>query len=270
MRVLPAPPEAAAAADIEDAKVVSYRTATHGALACLAVLVLLSGTAIAGPPYISDDPEPTDYRHYEIYLFLSGTNTESGTSGATGIDFNYGAAPDVQLTAVLPLDYQTGSGASDAVGLGNIELAAKYRFLHQADIGWDVAVFPRVFLPSAANTVGERHASFLLPLWFEHDWDRWSTFGGGGCTIDRGDGAKDSCLAGWALTRQVLPDLQLGAEIVHQTATTKGGRDTTGIGFGLRYDLNDTYHLLAYAGPGLQNAATTDRYTWYASILFTF
>jgi hypothetical protein len=274
MRLLSGRHDEAVAADIEDAKVESCRpsalVAARCAFACLAALVLLSGTAMAGPPYISDDPEPTDYRHYEIYLFSSGTNTESGTTGASGIDFNYGAAHDVQLTAVLPLDYQTANGRSDATGLGNIELAAKYRFLHQADIGWDIAVFPRVFLPSGSNAVGERHASLFLPLWFERDWDRWSTFGGGGCTIDRGGGAQDSCLVGWALTRQVLPALQLGAELVHQTATTKGGRDTTGIGFGLRYDLNDTYHLLAYAGPGLQNAATTDRYTWYASILFTF
>ena len=32
----------------------------------------------------------------------------------------------------------------------------------------------------------------------------------------------------------------------------------------------DTCHLLAYAGPGLQNAAETARYSWYASLLFTF
>jgi hypothetical protein len=68
-------------------------------------------------------------------------------------------------------------------------------------------------------------------------------------------------MAGWALARQVLPDLKLGAEIVHQTPDTKGGKASTGI---------DTYHLLAYLGPGLQNTAATSQYSWYASILFTF
>jgi hypothetical protein len=29
--------------------------------------------ALAGPPYVSDDPEPTDYRHFEIYTFSNGS-----------------------------------------------------------------------------------------------------------------------------------------------------------------------------------------------------
>jgi hypothetical protein len=247
-----------------------WRCAIRGIVASLAALVALPGAAMAGPPYMSDDPEPTDYQHYEIYLFSSGTNTRGGTSGAAGLDFNYGAAPDLQLTAVLPIAYESPKGAAAVAGPGNIELAAKYRFLHQSAIGWDVAVFPRLFLPSASARVGDQHASLLLPLWLERDWGPWSTFGGGGCEINRGDGAQDFCLAGWALTRQILPKLRLGAELVHQTASSKGGRATTGIGVGLAYDLNDTYHLLAYAGPGLQNAAETDRYSWYVSVLFTF
>lgn len=233
-------------------------------------LTVLPGNALAGPPYVSDDAEPTDYQHYEIYLFTQGTNTRDGASGASGLDFNYGATPDLQLTAVFPVAYDSPRGASTVTGLGNIELAAKYRFLHQADTGWDVAVFPRLFLPSGSALVGEKHFSLLLPVWLEKDWSDWSAFGGGGCVINRGGDSRDFCLAGWALTRQVLPELQLGAELVHQTAETIGGRAMTAIGAGLKYDLNDNYHLLAYAGPGLQNAAVTDRYSWYASILFTF
>jgi hypothetical protein len=233
-------------------------------------LSVLPGSAQAGPPYVTDDAEPTDYQHYEIYLFTQGTNLRGGTSGASGLDFNYGATPDLQLTAVFPVAYVSPRGGSTVAGLGNIELAAKYRFLHRADIGWDVAVFPRLFLPSGSTLVGEKHFSLLLPVWLEKDWNDWSAFGGGGCVINRGGGSKDFCLAGWALTRQVLPELQLGAELVHRTADTKGGRATTAVGAGLKYDINDNYHLLAYAGPGLQNAAVTDRYSWYASVLFIF
>jgi hypothetical protein len=239
-------------------------------VACGAIFAALSGTALAGPPYVSDDPEPTDYRHYEIYLFANSTRARDGTSGAAGIDFNYGAMPDLQLTAVTPIAYERSSGGSTVAGLGKIELAAKYRFLHKATIGWDVAVFPRVFLPSGSTRVGESHASLFLPLWLEKDWDDWSTFGGGGCELNRGGGSQDFCQAGWALARQVLSDLQLGAEIVYQTADRKGGRAATGIGFGLRYDLTENYHLLAYAGPALPTTAESDRYSWYASILFTF
>jgi hypothetical protein len=241
-----------------------------GIVACLAVLAGVSGSATAGPPYVSDDPEPTDYQHYEIYVFTDGMNARDGTSGASGIDFNYGAGPDLQLTAVGPIAYQIPAEEGALAGLGNIELAAKYRFLHQSQTGWDVAVFPRVLLPSVSAQVGERHAALLLPLWLEKDWGDWSTFGGGGCEINRGGGSKDFCQASWALARQVLPKLQLGAEIVHQTADTKGGHAATALGVGLRYDVSDNLHLLGYVAPGLPNAAQTARWSWYASILFTF
>lgn len=226
--------------------------------------------AEAGPPYITDDPEPTDNGHYEIYFFAAGVHNAAGASGESGVDFNYGALPDLQLTAVVPMAYAMPFGAATEIGAGNVELAAKYRFLHQSDWGWDVAVFPRFFTPSLSSRVGEDHPAFLLPLWVEKDWGDWSTFGGGGCELDHGGQAQDFCLAGWALTRQVLPQLQLGAELVHQTAATKGGRASTGVGAGFRYDLNDTYHLMGSFGPGLQNAAQTSQYAWYAAILSTF
>lgn len=234
------------------------------------VAVLLASPAFAGPPYLTDDPVPTDDRHFEIYAFAGGTNARDGTDGAGGIDFNYGGAPDLQLTMVLPFAYDHPAHSGTASGIGNIELAAKYRFLHQETFGWDIAVFPRIFLPSASSDVGDRHASFLLPIWIGRDFGKWSTFGGGGCALDRGAGATDYCLAGWALTREVAPGLRLGAEIYHQSADTRGGRSSTGIGAGATYDFNDNYHLMASFGPGIQNAAETDRYSWYAALLFTF
>lgn len=235
------------------------------------VLALLPlAPALAGPPYVSDDPQPTDTSHFEIYAFGSGSATRDGTEGESGIDFNYGAAPDLQLTAVIPLAYADSKAGPGSIGLGNIELAVKYRFLHQADFGLDVAVFPRLFLPSGSPGLGERHAALFLPVWAERDWGGWSAFGGGGCTIDHGGESRNSCLTGLALVRQVLPRLKIGAEIVHQTANIRGGRASSGIGAGIGYDLSETCHLLAYAGPGIQNASQTDRMSWYTSVLFTF
>jgi hypothetical protein len=37
------------------------------------VAFILARSALAGPPYVSDDPEPTDYQHFEIYTFNYGT-----------------------------------------------------------------------------------------------------------------------------------------------------------------------------------------------------
>lgn len=234
---------------------------------------LVLGTVIparAGPPYLTDDPEPTDYRHFEIYTFSNGTATRDGTSGEGGIDFNYGGAPNLQLTATLPAGYNFPASGSSAASLGNIELAAKYRFLTQENFGVDVSIFPRVFLPSASPDVGEQHMSFLFPMWVEKDWGKWSAFGGGGCEINRGGASENFCLMGAAITRQIIPSLQVGLELFHQTPDTHGGEATTSIGTGFRYDLSENFHLLGYLGRGVQNADTTDRYNWYTAILFTF
>lgn len=234
------------------------------------ILTLLAQNAVAGPPYVSDDPEPTDYKHFEIYTFTNGTTTRDGTGGQSGVDFNYGAAPDLQLTATLPEGYSRAVTGGTSIGASNIELAAKYRFLHQDSFGLDVSIFPRVFLPSGSNLIGDNRVSLLLPVWVQKDWSGgWSAFGGGGCTVSERR-AVDFCQMGAVLNYQLLPKLQVGAEIFHQTANAGGTPATSSVGIGWRYDLNDTYHLLGYIRRGIENANETDRYSWYTSVLFTF
>src|SRR5689334_15990901 len=93
--------------------------------AALAVAASLAaaGQAFAGPPFLSDDPDPTPHRHYEIYAFAAGAFARSGQSYDMGVDFNYGGGPDLQLTATLPFGIEQEDGAGRTSGLGNIELA---------------------------------------------------------------------------------------------------------------------------------------------------
>jgi len=239
-------------------------------LAMLCVSFMGPFPAFTGPPYVTDDPEPTDYRHWEIYVFGSGTEARDGSGGATGLDFNYGAGPDLQLSLTLPLGYDSPSSGTARVSLGNIEMAAKFRLLHQESIGWDVSVFPRLFLPSGSPQVGERHVSFLLPLWVGRSWGAWSTFGGGGCVLNHGGESQDFCVVSWAVTRQVLPNMQLGAEIYHRSADTIGGHPSTALGIGAIYDLSEHYRLLASFGPSIHNPPGTESYAWYAAVGFNF
>ena len=243
----------------------------HRSAQIIALLAcMLSSTAFAGPPYVTDDPDPTDTGHFEIYLFATGTQTRDGSDGAAGLDISYGAAPDLQLSVTLPLAYENPDGGPLIGGVANVEIAAKYRLLHQESHGIDLAVFPRVFLPSASDRVGDQHASLFLPVWVGRHMGKWTTFGGGGCTLTDSAGVKDSCLIAWALTYRVLEDLELGAEIYHQTPDVDGGRHTTGLGFGVRFDRSDSLHFVASIGPGIQNADETNQYSAYAAVLFTF
>jgi|KBSMisStaDraftv2_1062788.scaffolds.fasta_scaffold281324_2 hypothetical protein len=230
----------------------------------------LPTAAIAGPPYVTDDPDPTETGHYEIYLFAAGTRTEDGKDGAAGLDMSYGAAPDLQLSLTLPVAYENPNGGPLVGGVANVELAAKYRILHQESNGIDLSVFPRVFLTSASNRIGDQHASLFLPVWLGKHMGKWTTFGGGGCTLSDAADSKDSCLLAWAVTYRVLDDLELGAEIYHQTPDAVGGLHTTGLGFGARYDRSETLHFVGSIGPGIQNADATNQLSAYAAVLFTF
>ncbi|MBV9045241.1 MAG: transporter [Alphaproteobacteria bacterium] len=232
--------------------------------------VLIATPVYAGPPYVTDDPEPTPEGGFEVYGFAGGTVTQDGSGGAAGIDFNYGGAKDLQLTFVLPLAFDRPRGGPNVTGFGEIELAAKYKFLHQDDFGVDVAFFPRLFLPTASDpALGDNHPALFLPLFVEKDFGDWSVFGGGGCTINRGSASHDFCEGGIVLTRRVLPDLSLGVELFHDTGAEMGSVHSTGLGFGAIYDLSETWHLMASGGPGLQHAAETNKYTWFVALLLT-
>jgi hypothetical protein len=236
-------------------------------LAIAAVLLLRAGPVWAGPPYVTDDPEPTDTGHWEDRVFVSGTSLDGETAGQTGLDINYGAAKDLQLTVVAPLDFDTA--ARDRIGAGDLQLSVKYRFAHQSDDSWlpDIAVFPQVDLPTADRQFGDGRASFFLPVWAQKDAGAWSAFGGGGYDINPGPGQRNFWLVGLGVTRKVTDRLQLGGEIYHQTPATIGQPSTTVADLGFIYQLTTHFAVMASGGPSLQ---TRGQSSFYAALQLTY
>jgi len=239
------------------------------AVLSMTVLALLFATpryAHAGPPYITDDPEPTNTGHWEIYHFGLGTRLFGVTAGQAGMDINYGAYKDLQLTATIPADFE--QGPINRVGVGDIELAAKYRFLHQndADLTPDVAFFPRVFLPTANRTFGTGRLDVFLPVWAEKDFGDWSLFGGGGYEINPGLGQRNFWLGGAVLQRSITDRLSLGVEGYRQTSAAVGTTGLTGINLGLTYKLFDHWSLLAAGGPLIGHTGPGASYSFYVSL----
>jgi hypothetical protein len=218
-------------------------------------LLLWASAACAGPPYATDDPEPTETGHWEIYAFAAGTRKDGAIEGATGVDLNYGPVPGVQLTATLPLDFSQNGG--DDLDTGDVELGIKYRFFHDAPAGLSVAIFPRAILPTASSGAGPRRVRLLLPVWAQKDTGPWSLFGGGGYTINPGAGNRDFWRASLALTRTVTPRLSLGAEITRQGPDADGARPITALGVGGIYHLAGPFSLLFSGGPMFEHGGRT-------------
>lgn len=213
--------------------------------ALAAALALAWATpALAGPPYLTDDPDPTELGHYEIYAFSDGLFAQGDYDGATGVDLNYGPVADVQLTATLPLNVT--SAARPHLSRGEVEVGVKWRFFQDKKRGLSLAMFPRVILPTSRD--GGR-ASVLLPVWAGWKNERWSVFGGGGLHLRPGAGNRDSWVEAVAVTRSLSERLTIGAEIAHESADAVGGESNATFGLGAVVGLGGPFSLLLSGGP---------------------
>jgi hypothetical protein len=250
--------------------------AARAAAVTIGLAALMPSSAFAGPPFRTDDPEPVEYQHYEFYTFTSGTHISGDTSGAgPAWEFNYGLIPDGHFHVIAPLAFDSPAGASSQFGYGDTEVGFKYRFIQEDDKGIRpmVGTFPIVEIPTGAQSqgLGAGHYRLLLPLWVQKSFGDWTTYGGGGYWINHGGGTMDQdyWFFGWLLQKKVTSKLVIGGEIFHQTATVIGGKDSTGFNLGAIYDFDEHNHLLVSAGTGIQNASSTNLYSWYLAYQIT-
>ena len=189
--------------------------------------VLSCVSALGGPPFQTDDPEPIDFEHYEFYTFASsdGTPVETDTVGLA-IEFNWGALPNVHLhiiipeAAVLPSNNPSLAPAGigpRAFGLGDIETGIKYRFVQETAHRPMIGTFTMFELPSgdAARGLGVGRTWFKIPIWAQKSFGPWTTYGGGGVTVVHAPGYRNFPFAGWLVQRDIGKKITLGTEIFH-------------------------------------------------------
>jgi len=222
--------------------------------------------ALAGPPFLTDDPEPTDTGHWENYLYAAGVTLPGGPGGEGGLDLNWGAAHNLQINLVLPAAF-AGGAASD-IGIGQVEFAVKYRFLRQAagSATPDVTLYPRVFLPTASDGFGDGRAQLFLPLWAQKDFGPWSVFGGGGWEFNPGPGERNPWMGGVAVTRDLSARLTAGIEVYGESRSSLSIPASTLVNFGVIYKVSGHWSLLASGGPGLENTRQTGGGDFYLSL----
>jgi hypothetical protein len=97
-----------------------------------------------------------------------------------------------------------------------------------------------------------------------------TSFAGVGYWFNPRPGNRDFWYLGWAVQRQIAKNLSIGGEIFHQTPSAIVGKDQTGFDLGLTYDLSEHYHLMFSVGQGLHDRSTTNVFSYYAALQFTF
>jgi hypothetical protein len=240
-------------------------------LALLAVALNLVSIArlCAGPPFLTDDPEPVDYQHWEAYLFTLGDLSGGNNIEGPAVEMNYGVLPDTQLHLIVPMTTTGGSGVPTVSGLGDTEFGIKYRFVHETN-GWpQIGIFPLVELPTgnASRGLGNGQTWFQLPLWLQKSWGPWTTYGGAGEVLNFAPGQRSHPYGGWLVQRDFGKRLTLGGELFAQGRDTDSDQGFAALNFGGSCNLNDHFSLLFSAG----HSVAGERHTlWYFGLYWTW
>ena len=201
-------------------------------------MLAVAAPAHAGPPFVTNDPVPTDPGHWKIYGFVAGVCADGTTGRQSGLGINY-ASDDLQLTAVVPLGFDTGQGLAGVSNVGACRQAPLPAPGQNERRARGALLPPRVITPTGGTRLGTGHVQLLLPVWVEKDVGIWAVFGGGGPTFDPGWDQRDFWLTGVSITRTLTPRFSLGAEVYRHTRDTREGADFTGVNLGARYKLSD-------------------------------
>ncbi len=226
--------------------------------------------ARAGPPFLTDDPEPVEYGHWEVNTALTGTRSRSDTLAyLPQVDINEGIQPGVQLHLMPQMGYHA-SPVQQGYARGNTELGIKYRLTPDAyePADWMVAVYPLYELSSGNDLrfQGTGASSTYLPLWVQTQRGRWTFYGGGGYWINPGASRQNAWAAGWVTLYQWSPHWQWGGEWFVQTASVPHQGAASGFNLGGNYAFAQDYALLFSVGQGLTNVSATNQGSYYLGL----
>ncbi len=231
-------------------------------LLCLCV-ALCGASALAGPPFFTDDPEPVPFGRYEFYTFSTLDRSVGSYAAAfPAFEFNVGAAPNLQLHVLAPMAISALEPGPITYGVGDIELGAKFRFVQEKGRRPQVGIFPMIETPT-----GDRHRNLgngqtwaRLPLWVQKSWGPWTSYGGAGYILNRAPGMRDHTFAGWQAQRELNKKLTLGAEWFNPGRESMSARNTHLLNAGGIYNFNENFSFLFTAGHSIRGDTHTVAY----------
>jgi hypothetical protein len=235
-------------------------------------ILLIRQSLWAGPPFETDDPEPTDYQHWEIYLGATGIQTAGlgWTGTAPFLELNCGGLPDTQFSLTEQAAFSSPLSGPSNVGYGDTLIGVKYRFLHESSDVPQGAFYPQMNIPTgdATKGLGSGQVQYLLPLWFQKSWGPWTSFGGGGYWIDPGAGNRNWVFLGWELQRDFGESLTLGGEIFYHGAATQDQIEGMGFNLGGMVHFDPVNHIVFSLGRDI--VQSTYSFTGYIAYEWTF
>lgn len=227
------------------------------------LLIAATGRAVAGPPFLTDDPVPADYHGYEAYVFAT-TQKNAGISTETqapAIEFNWGPLRNVQASITLPYTFLAvpsspntlvpqGIPGTTVSGMGDTQLGIKYRFIQETANRPQIAFYPSIEIPTgnSENGIGNGRSWYRFPIWLQKSWGKWTTYGGGGYAFNSAPDQKNFPFAGWLIERDFSQAVSIGGELYYQGPQFVGDRYSTFYNFGSYINLTNDFGVLFSLG----------------------
>jgi Putative MetA-pathway of phenol degradation len=213
-------------------------------------LLLATDFSPAGPPFVTDDPDPPPPGGWEINIpFILERTSDKTEMDAPLFDLNYGL-PDIQLKLEIPVAIVQQDGDATAAGSGDLLLGVKWRFFNNERSQVHLGVYPQLLVPSGNELggLGEGRTAFVLPLLAQKNWGAWTIYGNIGYWWQTAAETHDYFYAGAVLERDINQQLTLGAELFGNSPKERGGRSDVAFDIGGTWKLSRHLNLLFSGG----------------------
>lgn len=217
----------------------------------LPLLLVGSAYAWAGPPFVTNDPDPPELDQWEINLpwSMERSRDDSASGEWVRVDVNYGYDRYTQLSIEMPMSYKFPAGGGLHFGAGDVLLEYKRRFGLDAKAGY-FGVNPELTLPTGDSTrgLGAGRATLQLPLLYQKQWGDTVAYGDARYKWQAGEQGKSYWFFGLAFEHAVSGRLKLGAEVFATTPQSPNGEHNAGFNVGGKWVMAPGQMLMLSAG----------------------
>jgi Putative MetA-pathway of phenol degradation len=212
--------------------------------------LVATGSTRAGPPFVTDDPEPPPPGGWEINVPFILERTPGLTEmDAPLFDLNYGL-PDIQLKLEIPIKVVHEDSNGTAAGAGDLLIGVKWRFFDSETSQVQFGIYPQLLAPSGdhARGLGEGQPAFVFPVVAQKSWDKWTLYGNVGFWWRTAAETRNYVYAGAVLEREINERLELGVELFGNSPKERGRRSDVAFNIGGTWKLHEHVNLLFSGG----------------------
>lgn len=225
--------------------------------------VIVATAALAGPPFVTDDPETPPLHGWEINLpFILEHEAGEQTLETPLFDINYGYRGNVQLKVEFSLlNLRLDEGQTQR-GLSDTSVGVKWRFLEESKGLPQIAIYPQVTLPTGDHQrgLGDGKPSYRFPVVAQKSWGPWTVFGNVAAVLQGTAGSRNFWYQGLTVVREVSHTLELGVEEYGNSPTDRDERSSLGYNLGGTWKVASSMNVLFSAGRTIRGEEATTAY----------